>query len=43
VPFGSERYFVLARQPGMAAWLALSPELVIVLKDGQVIRITSGQ
>jgi Ca-activated chloride channel family protein len=43
VRFGSERYFALARQPGMAAWLAISPELVIVLNDGRAIRITLGE
>lgn len=40
VRFGSPRYFSLARNPQMAAWLAISPELVVVVGDGQAIRIT---
>jgi len=41
VSFGSERYFALARQPALALWLAVSPEVLIVIKPGQAIRVTS--
>ncbi|CAN5767700.1 hypothetical protein BH10CHL1_BH10CHL1_07740 [soil metagenome] len=41
VVFGSERYFALAKQPQMARWLAISPELVIVIDKSKAIRITT--
>jgi Ca-activated chloride channel family protein len=43
VEFGSARYFALARQPQMAAWLAISPEMVIVVAQNRAIRITTSQ
>ena len=43
VPFGSDRYFALARQPELAPWLSISAELVIVLDNGEAIRITANQ
>ncbi len=41
VVFGSERYFALAKQPQMAPWLAISPELLIVIDKHKAIRITT--
>jgi Ca-activated chloride channel family protein len=41
VEFGSARYFTLTRQPEMAAWLAISPEMVIVVDGNRAIRITT--
>jgi Ca-activated chloride channel family protein len=41
VEFGSARYFTLTRQPEMAAWLAISPEMVIVVDGNRAIRITA--
>jgi hypothetical protein len=43
VVFGSPRYFELTKQPPMAQWLAISSELVIVVGQGKVIRITNAQ
>lgn len=43
VIFGSERYFVLARQTQLAPWLALSTELVVVVEEGKALRITQGE
>jgi Ca-activated chloride channel homolog len=39
VRFGSERYFELAAQSELAPWLAISPELILVLDEGQAIRV----
>jgi Ca-activated chloride channel family protein len=39
VRFGSERYFELAAQSELAPWLAVSPELILVLDDGHAIRV----
>jgi len=41
VEFGSEAYFALLDVPGMAQWLALSPELVVVTGDNEAIRVTT--
>ena len=41
VEFGSETYFALLDVPGMAQWLALSPELVVVTGDNEAIRVTT--
>ncbi|MCC9075324.1 VWA domain-containing protein [Litorilinea aerophila] len=41
VIFGSPRYFQLAEDPDMAQWLAISPELVVVVDAGHAIRITT--
>lgn len=41
VLFGSTRYFALLRQPEMAAWLAISPELVIVVGPNEAVRVTT--
>jgi Ca-activated chloride channel family protein len=43
VQFGSTRYFSLLRQPEMAAWLAISPEVVIVVGPSAAIRVTTVQ
>jgi len=43
VAFGSEAYFDLISQPGMAAWLAISPELVVVTGEGEAMRITTAK
>ncbi|HXF62201.1 MAG TPA: VIT domain-containing protein [Caldilineaceae bacterium] len=43
VLFGSDAYFALAQDPAMAAWLSLSPEMVVVLPEGQAIRITTSE
>ncbi len=43
VAFASERYFELAAQPGMAAMLAVSSEMVIVTGENTAIRITSAE
>jgi len=43
VILGSDRYFALAQQPQMAHWLAISPELVIVVAKDKAIRITTVQ
>lgn len=41
VPFGGDCYFALAQAPQLAAWLALSPDLIVV-RDGQTaLRITT--
>jgi Ca-activated chloride channel family protein len=40
VRFGSDEYFALLDQPGMAEWLAVGPEIVIVTGRDQAIRIT---
>jgi Ca-activated chloride channel family protein len=39
VPFASERYFDLVQDERMARWLALSPEMIIVV-DGAALRVT---
>jgi hypothetical protein len=41
VPFGSDEYFALLAQPGMAAWLAVGPEIVIVTGADTAVRITA--
>lgn len=41
VEFASEAYFALAQQPGMAEWLALGQEMVIVISDDEAIRVTT--
>jgi len=41
VTFGSERYFALSKQPQMAAWLAVSSELVLVVDKDHAVRITT--
>lgn len=41
VVFGSARYFSLSRQPQVAGWLAVSPELVLVVDKDKAIRITT--
>jgi Ca-activated chloride channel family protein len=38
--FGSPRYFALARQPHLTPWLAVSPELILVLDEGHAVRVT---
>jgi hypothetical protein len=40
VAFGSEAYFALLEQEGMAAWLAISPAIVIVTGEDTAIRVT---
>ncbi|NOX61940.1 MAG: VWA domain-containing protein [Chloroflexi bacterium] len=40
VVFGSDAYFALAEQPGIAQWLAISPELMLIIK-GTAYRITT--
>lgn len=39
--FASDRYFELAEQAELSAWFALGPEVVIVVGDGQALRITA--
>ena len=41
VEFGSDCYFALLQTPGLAEWLALSPELIIVRNEHQALRITT--
>lgn len=41
VQFGSDCYFALLQTPGLAEWLALSPELIIVRNEHQALRITT--
>ena len=41
IEFGSDAYFELLDQPGMAEWLSISPELVIVVGANEAIRITT--
>jgi len=36
VAFGSDCYFELLDQTDLAAWLAIAPELIVVLKDSSV-------
>jgi Ca-activated chloride channel family protein len=43
VLFGSDAYFALAAEPGVAEWLSVSPELVVVLPDGRAVRITTSE
>lgn len=40
IPFGSDAYFALLDQPGMAEWLAVAPEVVVVTGDNTAVRIT---
>ncbi len=40
VAFGSDAYFDLAAKPDAAAWLAVSPELVVLI-DGKAYRVTT--
>ena len=41
VEFGSDCYFALLQTPGLAEWLALSPELIIVRNEHQALWITT--
>jgi Ca-activated chloride channel family protein len=41
IEFGSDEYFALLDQPGMAEWLAVGPELVIVTGSNSAVRITT--
>lgn len=41
VRFGSDAHFAMLDQPGMAEWLAIGPELVIVTGDSTAVRITT--
>lgn len=42
IEFGSDAYFALLdAQPGMAQWLAVSPEMVIVTGENRAVRITT--
>ncbi len=41
IAFGSDAYFALLDQPGMAEWLAVGPEVVIVTGDNTAVRITA--
>jgi Ca-activated chloride channel family protein len=43
VLFGSDAYFALVQEPRVAAWLAVSPELVVVLGDGRAVRVTTSE
>ena len=40
VEFGSERYFELVQDETVARWLALSPEMIVVV-EGKTLRITT--
>ncbi len=40
IEFGSDAYFALLDEPGMAEWLALSPELIVVTGEDEAIRVT---
>lgn len=42
IAFGSDAYFALLdAQPGMAQWLAISPEMIIVTGEHSAVRITT--
>jgi Ca-activated chloride channel family protein len=41
IAFASDPYFALLDSPGMAAWLAVGPEIVIVTGPATAVRITS--
>lgn len=41
VPFGSDDYFALIDQPGMAEWLSLGTEIVIVTGEDTAVRVTA--
>jgi Ca-activated chloride channel family protein len=41
VEFASDAYFSLAQQAGMAEWLAVGQEMVIVVDETQAIRVTT--
>ncbi len=41
IPFGSDAYFALLDQPGMAEWLAVGPYVVVVTGDNTAVRITA--
>ena len=43
IRFGSDAYFALLDQPGMSAWLAISPELVLVTGEGEAVRVTTAE
>lgn len=43
VRFASDRYFDLAQDARVARWLALSPEMIIVLGDGSALRVTTAE
>jgi Ca-activated chloride channel family protein len=39
VVFGSAEYFALAADPMVAAWLAISPELLLVTDEENAVRV----
>jgi Ca-activated chloride channel homolog len=41
IRFGSDAYFALLDRPGIAEWLAIGPEIVIVTSDNSALRITT--
>lgn len=41
VVFGSDAYFELLDEPGMAQWLSISPEVIVVVDAGSAVRITT--
>lgn len=41
IEFGSDAYFALLDEPGMAEWLALSPEMIVVTGENAAIRVTT--
>ena len=41
IPFGSDAYFALLDEPGMAEWLAVGPQVVIVTDENTAVRITA--
>ena len=43
VAFGSEAYFDLLTTPGMAEWLAVGPQVVVVTGPGTAVRVTLTQ
>ena len=43
VPFGSDAYFALLDRSGMAEWLAVALQVVIVTGDNTAVRITAEQ
>ena len=40
VPFGSDAYFALLDEPGMAEWLSVGPLVVIVTGENAAVRVT---
>lgn len=41
IEFGSDAYFALLDEPGMAEWLTLSPEIIVVTGENAAIRVTT--